>query len=136
MKRVFILLCGRLDLGFHGLSIDFGLTSLPKSPICWAEVADSQLTDPEIIHETTEKIVQIKSRIQAAHDHQNSYADVRSKPLEFQAGDKIIAKVGTVSYRIELPRTGPEFIWEREDQIQKKYPHLFANCAPVVDVTS
>ncbi|GJW86514.1 putative reverse transcriptase domain-containing protein [Tanacetum coccineum] len=39
-----------------------------RSPICWAEVGDTQLTGPEIIHETTEKIVQIKSRIQAAHD--------------------------------------------------------------------
>ncbi|GKB46667.1 putative reverse transcriptase domain-containing protein [Tanacetum coccineum] len=33
-----------------------------RSPICWAEVEDSQLTGPEIIHETTKKIVQIKSR--------------------------------------------------------------------------
>ncbi|GJW99582.1 putative reverse transcriptase domain-containing protein [Tanacetum coccineum] len=32
-----------------------------RSPICWAEVGDSQLTGPEIIHETTEKIIQIKS---------------------------------------------------------------------------
>ncbi|GJY70615.1 reverse transcriptase domain-containing protein [Tanacetum coccineum] len=38
-------------------------------------VGDSQLTGPEIIHETTEKIVQIKSRIQAARDRQKSYAD-------------------------------------------------------------
>ncbi|GJR55605.1 putative reverse transcriptase domain-containing protein [Tanacetum coccineum] len=49
-----------------------------------AEVRDSQLTGPEIIHETTENIVQIKSRIQAARDHQKSYADVRRKPLELQ----------------------------------------------------
>ncbi|GKG14546.1 putative reverse transcriptase domain-containing protein, partial [Tanacetum coccineum] len=27
-----------------------------RSPICWAEVGDAQLTGPEIIHETTEKI--------------------------------------------------------------------------------
>ncbi|GJW63701.1 putative reverse transcriptase domain-containing protein [Tanacetum coccineum] len=33
-----------------------------RSPICWAEVRDSQLTGPDIIHEMTEKIVQIKSR--------------------------------------------------------------------------
>ncbi|GJU74417.1 putative reverse transcriptase domain-containing protein [Tanacetum coccineum] len=72
------------------------------SPICWAEVGDSQLTNPEIIHETTEKIVQIKSRIQAARDHQKSYANVRRKPLEFQVGDKIIAKVGTVAYHLKL----------------------------------
>ncbi|GJT61250.1 retrotransposon protein, putative, ty3-gypsy subclass [Tanacetum coccineum] len=74
-----------------------------RSPICWAEVGDSQLTGPEIIHETTERIVQIKSHIQAARDCQKSYADVRRKPLEFQVGDKIIAKVGTVAYRLELP---------------------------------
>ncbi|GJW01577.1 hypothetical protein Tco_1556828 [Tanacetum coccineum] len=55
-----------------------------RSPICWAEVGDRQLTGPEIIHETTEKIVQIKIRIQAARDRQKSYADVRRKPLKFQ----------------------------------------------------
>nr|GEZ61264.1 hypothetical protein [Tanacetum cinerariifolium] len=103
-----------------------------RSPICWAEVRDRQLTGPEIIHETTEKIVQIKSRIQAARDRQKSYAYVRRKPLEFQVGDKvmlkvspwkevirfgkrgklnpryigpfkILAKVGTVAYRLEPP---------------------------------
>ncbi|GJX49091.1 hypothetical protein Tco_0275936, partial [Tanacetum coccineum] len=66
---------------------------LCRSPICWAEVGDSQLTGPEIIHETTEKIVQIKSRIQAAHDRQKSYADMRRKPLEFQVGDNVMLKV-------------------------------------------
>nr|GEU33341.1 hypothetical protein [Tanacetum cinerariifolium] len=33
-------------------------------------------------------------------------------------------------------RRGPEFTWEREDQMKKKYPHLFLIFAPVVDVTS
>ncbi|GKA75382.1 putative reverse transcriptase domain-containing protein [Tanacetum coccineum] len=77
-----------------------------RSPVCWAEDGDTQLTGPEIIHETTEKIVQIKQRIQAARDRQKSYADVRRKPLEFQVGDKVmlkvLAKVGTVAYRLEL----------------------------------
>nr|GEY97614.1 putative reverse transcriptase domain-containing protein [Tanacetum cinerariifolium] len=187
----------------------------------------------EIIHETTEKIVQIKSRIQAARDRQKSYANVRQKPLEFQVGDKvmlkvspwegvirfgkrgklnpryigpfkILAKVRTVAYRLELPeqlsrvhstfyvsklkkcmadeplaipldeiqvdkklnfieepieimhrevkrlkqsrilivkvcwnyRRGPKFTWEREDQMQKKYPYLFPNSAPMADTTS
>ncbi|GJS84847.1 putative reverse transcriptase domain-containing protein [Tanacetum coccineum] len=195
-----------------------------RSPICWAEVGDAQLTGPEIVHETTEKIIQIKKRIQAARDRQKSYADRRRKPLEFEVGDKvmlkvspwkgvirfgkrgklnpryigpfrIIAKVGTLAYRLELPeqlsrvhstfhvsnlkkcfvdeplaipldeiqiddklhfieepveimdrevkrlkqsripivkvrwnsRRGPEFTWEREDQMKKKYPHLFVN---------
>nr|GEU70852.1 putative reverse transcriptase domain-containing protein [Tanacetum cinerariifolium] len=47
-----------------------------RSPICWAEVRDSQLTGLEIIHETTEKIVQIKSRIQAACNRQKSFANL------------------------------------------------------------
>ncbi|GJS67294.1 putative reverse transcriptase domain-containing protein [Tanacetum coccineum] len=60
-----------------------------RSPNYWAEVGDSQLTGPEIIHETTEKIVQIKSHIQATRDRQKSYAD-------------IIANIGTVAYRLEV----------------------------------
>nr|GFA58002.1 putative reverse transcriptase domain-containing protein [Tanacetum cinerariifolium] len=104
-----------------------------RSPVCWAEVGDAQLTGPEIIQETTEKIVQIKQRLQAAGDRQKSYADVRRKPLEFQVGDKVmlkvspwkgvvrfgkrgklnpryigpfkvLAKMGTVVYRLELPQ--------------------------------
>nr|GEW11044.1 putative reverse transcriptase domain-containing protein [Tanacetum cinerariifolium] len=104
-----------------------------RSPVCWAEVGDVQLTAPEIIHETTEKIVQIKSRIQAARDRQKSYADLKRKPIDFQVGDrvmlkvspwkgvvrfgkrgklnhryirpfKVLSKVGDVSYRLELPQ--------------------------------
>ncbi|GJW47041.1 putative reverse transcriptase domain-containing protein [Tanacetum coccineum] len=98
-----------------------------------AKVGDTQLTGPKIIHETTEKIVQIKQRIQAARDRQKSYADVRRKPSEFQVGEKVmlkvspwkgvirfgkrgklnpryigpfkvLEKVGTFAYRLELPQ--------------------------------
>ncbi|GJR89016.1 putative reverse transcriptase domain-containing protein [Tanacetum coccineum] len=43
-----------------------------RSPVCWAEVGEAQLTGPEMIQETTEKIV--------------------------------LAKVGDVAYRLELPQ--------------------------------
>ncbi|GKD40320.1 putative reverse transcriptase domain-containing protein [Tanacetum coccineum] len=195
-----------------------------RSPICWAKVRDAQLTGPEIVHETTEKIIQIKKRIQAARDRQKSYTDKRRKPLEFEVRDKatlkvlpwkgvirfgkrgklnpryigsfkILNRVGTLAYRLELPirlnrvhstfhvsnlkkcfideplaipldeiqiddklnfieepveimdrevkrlkqiripivkvrwnsRRGPEFTWEREDQMKKKYPYLFVS---------
>nr|GEX88721.1 reverse transcriptase domain-containing protein [Tanacetum cinerariifolium] len=52
-----------------------------RSPVCWTEVRYSQLTGPEIIHETTKKIIHIKSMIQAARDRQKSYTDVKRKPL-------------------------------------------------------
>ncbi|GJX96177.1 putative reverse transcriptase domain-containing protein [Tanacetum coccineum] len=64
-----------------------------RSPICWAEVGDVQLIGLEIIHETTEKIIQIKKRIHAARDRQKSYADRRRKPLSFEVGDKVMLKV-------------------------------------------
>ncbi|GJR32734.1 putative reverse transcriptase domain-containing protein [Tanacetum coccineum] len=178
-----------------------------RSSICWAEVGDRQLTSPEIIHETTEKIVQIKSR------HAESVTMERGDTL-WQMGKalnphyigplKIIDKVGTVTYHLELPeqlsrvhstfyvsnlkkcmvdeplaiqldkiqindklhfikepvnimerevkrlkksrilifkvrwnsRRGLEFTWEREDQMQKKYPHLFLISALVASATS
>ncbi|GJZ78170.1 putative reverse transcriptase domain-containing protein [Tanacetum coccineum] len=51
-----------------------------RSPICWAEVGDAQLTGPEIVRETTKKIIQIKHRLQVSRDRQRSYADKRRKP--------------------------------------------------------
>ncbi|GJU76455.1 putative reverse transcriptase domain-containing protein [Tanacetum coccineum] len=167
-----------------------------RSLICWAEVGDSQLMRPEIIQETTKKIIQICQHLQAARDRQRSYANVRRKPLEFQVGDRVMLKVSPrkVAYRLELPeklssihntfhvsnlkkclsdeslvipmkelqlddklnfveepvevmdreikqlkrsripiikvrwnsKRGPEFTWEREDEIRAKYPHLFS----------
>nr|GEX93720.1 putative reverse transcriptase domain-containing protein [Tanacetum cinerariifolium] len=64
-----------------------------RSPIYWAEVGDSQLTGLKIIHETTEKIFQIKKRIQAARDRQKSLADRNLKPMDFQVGDMVMLKV-------------------------------------------
>ncbi|GJU11883.1 hypothetical protein Tco_1134279 [Tanacetum coccineum] len=86
-----------------------------------------------MIQETTEKIVLIKQRIQAAPDRQKSYADLKRKPMEFEVGDrvmlkvspwkgvvqfgkrgklnlryvgpfKLLANVGTVAYRLKLPQ--------------------------------
>nr|GEW80303.1 retrotransposon protein, putative, Ty3-gypsy subclass [Tanacetum cinerariifolium] len=56
------------------------------------EVGEAQILSPELIQETTEKIVQIKQRMQAAHDRQKSYADLKRKPMEFQVGDKVTLK--------------------------------------------
>nr|GFA28881.1 putative reverse transcriptase domain-containing protein [Tanacetum cinerariifolium] len=80
----------------HACVIDFGKALYGRkchSPVCWNEVGEFHLTGPEIVQETIEKIVQIKLRIQAAHDHQKSYADLKRKPMEFQVGDKVMLKV-------------------------------------------
>ncbi|GJZ42360.1 putative reverse transcriptase domain-containing protein [Tanacetum coccineum] len=104
-----------------------------RSPMCWAKVGEAQLTGPELIQETTEKIVLIKQRMQAAQDRQKSYADRKRKPMEFKVRDRVmlkvspwkgvvrfgkrgklnpryvgpfrvLAKVGKVSYKLELPQ--------------------------------
>ncbi|GJT34865.1 putative reverse transcriptase domain-containing protein [Tanacetum coccineum] len=64
-----------------------------RSPVCWSEVGDSQLTGPELIRETTEKMVQIKNRLLTARSRQKSYVDRRTKPLEFEVGDMVLLKV-------------------------------------------
>ncbi|GJY79604.1 putative reverse transcriptase domain-containing protein [Tanacetum coccineum] len=97
------------------------------------EVGEANWTLPRLIQETTEKIVLIKQRMQAAQDRQKSYADQKRKPMEFEVGDrvmlkvsplkgvvrfgkrrqaepryvrpfKVLAKVGKVAYRLELPQ--------------------------------
>ncbi|GKA88135.1 putative reverse transcriptase domain-containing protein [Tanacetum coccineum] len=178
------------------------------SPVCWVGVGEVQLTGPKIVQETTEKIIQIKQRIQAVCDRQKSYAELKRKPMEFQVEDrvmlKVLEKVGSIAYKRKLPqelsrvhnmfhvsnlkkcyaneplvvpfdglhfddklqfieepieiidwevkrlrqscvpivkvrwnsRRGSEFTWEREDQFQKKYPHLFTKTAPLSSVAS
>ncbi|GKA84747.1 putative reverse transcriptase domain-containing protein [Tanacetum coccineum] len=81
--------------------IDFGKVS---SPVCWAEVGQVQLIGPKIVQEMTEKIIQIKQRIQVAHDWQKSYADLKRKPMEFQVGDRVMLKKRLEpAYKLELP---------------------------------
>ncbi|GJR90136.1 hypothetical protein Tco_0214147 [Tanacetum coccineum] len=64
-----------------------------RTPIAWAEAGERKLIRPEIVQDTTDKIVQIKERLKTARDHQKSYADNRQKPLEFNVSDKVLLKV-------------------------------------------
>ncbi|GJV95603.1 putative reverse transcriptase domain-containing protein [Tanacetum coccineum] len=64
-----------------------------RSPILWAEIGESSLIRPELVQETTNKVVLIKEKLKAARDRQKSYADNRRKPLKFEVGDRVMLKV-------------------------------------------
>ncbi|GJW87370.1 hypothetical protein Tco_0162710 [Tanacetum coccineum] len=92
-----------------------------RSPILWVEIRESRLIGPELVQETTDKVVLIKKRLKAARDRQKSYADNRRKLLEFEVGDQVLLKVlpwkGVVRFRTKekfAPRyVGPFEILER-----------------------
>ncbi|GKB37566.1 hypothetical protein Tco_0882508, partial [Tanacetum coccineum] len=69
-----------------------------RSPIMWTEIEEGQLIGPELVQETTEKILQIKDRLKAAHDRQKRYVDKRRKPLEFSVGDYLAQSVTLERY--------------------------------------
>nr|GFD26537.1 putative reverse transcriptase domain-containing protein [Tanacetum cinerariifolium] len=104
-----------------------------RSPVYWTKAGEAQILGPELIQETTKKIIQIKQKMKAARDRQKSYADKKRKPMDFQVGDKVmlkvspwkrvvrfgkrgklnpryvgpfrvLEKVGTVAYKLEIPQ--------------------------------
>nr|GFC15428.1 putative disease resistance RPP13-like protein 1 [Tanacetum cinerariifolium] len=92
-------------------------------------LGESQLIGPEIMQETTEKIIQIKERLKMARSRQKSYADKRHvKKLKRR-------RIPLVKVRWNS-RQGAEYSWEHEDQFWKKYPHLFTEPVPSSSVAT
>nr|GEV03169.1 putative reverse transcriptase domain-containing protein [Tanacetum cinerariifolium] len=80
-----------------------------RSPVCWAEVGEAQLTGPELIQETTKKIpmeFEVGDRVM----HKVSpwkgvvrFGKRRKLNSRYVGPFKVLAKVGKVAYRLELP---------------------------------
>ncbi|GJS27034.1 putative reverse transcriptase domain-containing protein [Tanacetum coccineum] len=64
-----------------------------RSHVLWTKIGESSLIGPELVQETTDKMVLIKVKLKVARDRQKSYADNRRKPLEFEVGDRVMLKV-------------------------------------------
>ncbi|KAK9154344.1 hypothetical protein Sjap_001824 [Stephania japonica] len=105
-----------------------------RSPACWAAPEDVAVIGPEVVVDHTEKIRQVRLRLQAAQDRQKKYADRYLEGLSYDVDDlvylkvspwkghqrfgikgklapryigpfRVIARVGTVAYRLELPQS-------------------------------
>ncbi|GKF05334.1 putative reverse transcriptase domain-containing protein, partial [Tanacetum coccineum] len=79
--------------------------------VCWTEVGEAQILSPELIQETTEKIIQIKQRMQAARDRQKSYADLKhvtTEDVEDKSEEKRLEDVPIVQdFPEDLPGLPP-----------------------------
>ncbi|GJV15431.1 hypothetical protein Tco_1360754 [Tanacetum coccineum] len=64
-----------------------------KSPVLWAEIGEGSLIGPDLVLETTDKVVLIKGKLKAERGRQKSYDDNRRKPLEFEIGEQVLLKV-------------------------------------------
>nr|GEY76111.1 reverse transcriptase domain-containing protein [Tanacetum cinerariifolium] len=107
-----------------------------RSHVCWAKVGKAQLLGPEIVQETTKKIIQIKQRTQAARDQQKSYADLKRKPMEVQVGDiKCYA-----DEPLAVPLDGLHFddklnfVEEPVEIMDQEVKRLKRSCIPIVKV--
>ncbi|GJR64113.1 hypothetical protein Tco_0010178 [Tanacetum coccineum] len=105
-------------------------------PVCDRSLEKLQNPRPELIQETTEKIIQIKQRMQADRDRQKSYADLKLKPMEFQ----VLEKVREVAYKLELPEelnmvhNTFHFVEEPVEIMDREVKRLKRSCIPIVKV--
>nr|GEY94968.1 reverse transcriptase domain-containing protein [Tanacetum cinerariifolium] len=89
-----------------------------RSLVIWTEVGESQLIGPEIMQETTEKIIQIKERLKTARSRQKSYADKRRNPLEFKVGDRVLLKVSPWKRMVRFEMFAEPYVQVPLDEIE------------------
>ena len=77
-----------------------------RSPLCWDEIGERELTGPEIIQDAAEKIALIKRRLETTTSRQKSDADSKHRDVEFQVGDYVFLKVSPMKGVMRFGKKG------------------------------
>ncbi|XP_076890278.1 uncharacterized protein LOC143541303 [Bidens hawaiensis] len=83
------------------------------SLICWNQNGEAQISDPEMVQDTTDRIDLIRKNLLAARSHQKSYANKRRKSLKFNVDDFVLLKVSPWKGVVRFGKKGkpaPHFV--------------------------
>ena len=58
----------------------------------WTKLKEHKVIGPDIVKDTEEKVWVIQQRLKTVSDRQKSYADLKSKDIEYEVGDKVFLK--------------------------------------------
>ena len=116
-----------------------------RSPIGWFEVGEPSLLGSDLVYKTLEKFHIIRNRLQMACSRQKSYANHRSKNLEFEEGDTMYLKIspmkGVVRFgkkgKLSHRYVGPYDILQSVGKVsyELKLPSELASIHPVFQVS-
>ena len=77
-----------------------------RSPVGWFELGEAALIGPELFLYAMEKLQLIRNRNKTSKSHQKSYADVRTRELEFQVDDWVFLKVSPMKGVMRFGKKG------------------------------
>ena len=66
-----------------------------RTPLCWTELNEHKVIDPDIVKDTEEKVQVIRKRLKAASDRQKSYVDLKRRDIAYEVRDKVFLKVSS-----------------------------------------
>ena len=64
-----------------------------RTPLCWTELSEKKVIDPDLIQETKENVKMTRERLKVTADRQKFYAYLNRKDIQYDIGEKVFLKV-------------------------------------------